>query len=792
MDTHALITLEFDKVAKNVAYYSSTLAGQAAVSAMLPLTDKRVIQRKLDETTQARELHQLRGQMPFGGIADVSDAVRRAAVGGLLEPSDLVDIASTLVGARALRGFLTKEADPPIPFLAHVARDIAVIESVPSAVYRAIGGRGDVLDSASVELGQIRNKKRGAEARLRERLNTIVSGSMKSMLQDPVVVERAGRWCVPVKSEHRSAFGGIVHDTSSSGATLFIEPAAVVEAGNQLRELEAQEIREIERILLRLSAMVQEHASPILLSLARVTELDVICSRARYADAVNACEPVLSDKPVVRLLSARHPLIDAAKVVPTDITVGQPENQVVLITGPNTGGKTVALKTVGLACLMAQSGLHVQAERAELGVFQSVLADIGDEQSIQQSLSTFGGHMKNIAEILSNMFEPALVLLDEIGAGTDPEEGAALARAILEHMRSAGARIVATTHYGELKSYAYSTPGVDNASVEFDQATLSPTYRLMQGIPGSSNALTIAGRLGIPASIIAEAGAKDEHAKKNAGELIAQIETARLGALQDQEAAKAAQKDVEALKIRLERQLAEYDSLKRELRHTLLAEARAAIKDARTKAETAIAKVRESGKHAVPANLKGVIEEAEATAIEEINTILEVPESDSRDNAILDEGGEIKVRDMVKIAGIGVVGKVLEDVTDSERVTVQVGAVRMHVPLRTLTRMSASSSAKVRPSIRSQPSSMLAVADVPSQLNLIGYRADEAGSMLENYLNDAKSAHLARLRIVHGKGSGTLRRVVHSQLQHHPYVEKIELAEPEEGGAGATIVFLKE
>ncbi|HEX5324315.1 MAG TPA: hypothetical protein VFW40_11050, partial [Capsulimonadaceae bacterium] len=533
MNDHALKTLEYEAIRQRLAEEAASGLGQEKALEMRPLDDPASIQTRLDETAEARQMLSVKGNIPLGGIMDIRPLLQQASIGGTLAAPDLQDVAGTLTSARGLKAFLTKAGDDAFPLLIGYGNRIGTYAQIEDEVGRAIGSTGQVLDSASPELARIRSRKRTAESRLREKLNAIISGPLRTYLQDPVIVQRGDRSCVPVRAEHRGAFGGIVHDVSASGATLFIEPAAVVELGNEVRELDIKEEQEVARILAKLSALVARHVDNISATIEVLAEVDFIVARAQLADRQRAVEPSLNTGGVTRLLSARHPLIDPEKVVATDIVLGEANNKILLITGPNTGGKTVSLKTLGLLTLMAQSGLHVPASRADLNVYSQVFADIGDEQSIQQSLSTFSGHITSIARMLKELGRNALVLLDEVGAGTDPAEGAALALSILEYLREHDARVVATSHYGELKSYAFTTPGVQNASVEFDENTLQPTYRLMQGIPGSSHALAIAARLGLPGEVTARANEELSGGSDESADMIRELETARRSALSD-------------------------------------------------------------------------------------------------------------------------------------------------------------------------------------------------------------------------------------------------------------------
>ena len=547
MEEHSLRTLEYHKVLDLLTAQTACSLGAELALRARPLSDLDAVKRMQRETTEAVALLERRGNVPLGGITDVRPLLERAVIGGMLEPTDLLDIASTAESGRQLKAFLQKAGLDLIPTLMPYADQIGQFVDLENAIRRAIASNGMLHDNASPELARVRSRRRTTEQRLIDRLNAYISGSQRTMLQDPVIVQRDDRSCLAVKAEHRGAFGGIVHDTSSSGATLFVEPAPVVELGNEIRELDAAERRETHRILMDLSGRAGRASGGLIATLSVLARIDLIVARGRLAQIQRAVEPTWNERGAVRLVSARHPLIPADRVVAIDVVAGEPnENQIVIITGPNTGGKTATLKTVGLLTLMAQTGLHAPAARAEMNCFHEVFADIGDEQSIQHSLSTFSGHITTIARFVANVQPNCLVLLDELGAGTDPAEGSSLAIALLEHFRERGARVIATSHYGELKTYAFTTSGVQNASVEFDQATLRPTYRVLQGVPGSSNAYAIAGRLGIPESVIHTAQATQTGGDASV-EIMQELELARRQALDDRAKSESLRVDAQRL-----------------------------------------------------------------------------------------------------------------------------------------------------------------------------------------------------------------------------------------------------
>lgn len=807
MDEHALRVLEFDAIRGLLMEQTACSLGREKAEAMRPSDHFAHVQARMAETTECRHLIDARGNLPLGGVTDVRPLIRQTQIGSPLDPRGLLDVLSTATASRSLKQFLLK-LGTDFPIMAAIANGLGQFPSLESEISSSISPSGLILDSASPDLARIRSKKRTSFSRMQDRLNGIVTGPMRAMLQDPVIVQRGDRYCVPVKAEHRGAFGGIVHDTSASGATLFMEPQAVVEIGNEIRELEIQERQEEARILMRLSEAVRRTAEPFLISVELLGEIDFIAARAKLAQAQRAEEPSLNRNGHVRLRGARHPLIDPDIVVPIDVELGKPENRLVVITGPNTGGKTVTLKTVGLLTLMAQSGLHVPAAQAELNVFYQVYADIGDEQSLQQSLSTFSGHVANIVKIIRNLRSNALVLLDEVGAGTDPGEGASLARAVLEQLRRADARVIATSHYGELKTYAFLTEGVQNASVEFDEATLSPTYRLLQGVPGSSNAFFIARRLGMPDSLLDEAR-QNLTGSDDTADLLRELEEGRRTAIAEAREAERARIEAQMLRRRYQEELANLEELRREARQRANEEARALIKRAQDRVENTIRELRRANAEGqqterARARIRTIGEDLQADILRQTEDKTAQPVIEAVPDRPLKKG------DRVRVVSLDMTGEVLEDERPADNaLPIQVGVMRVTVPVKGL-RLLAEEPVAVAPAPKASPApeppplqavsgngshpESLAVGkamNITSQITLLGQRADEALRNVEKYLDDAYAAGLTHTRIVHGKGTGALRRAVHQFLESHPLVQRFELANPDEGGAGATIVELR-
>jgi DNA mismatch repair protein MutS2 len=787
----AVATLEFHAVREQLARHTSFSAGREVALSLEPTGELGEARRRQAATTEALTLPGLRPGLHLGGVHDVRALAERARIGSSLGPEELLDIASTVRGARAWRRGLAGLRDET-PILLEVAD--AYLGDHPGLVediHDAIGEGGEVLDSASPALGRIRTELRGAHDRLVSRLREIMAAPpFRDVVQDPVVTQRAGRYVIPVRAESRGQVAGIVHDQSASGATLFIEPLAVVEMGNRWRTLILDEEREVERILRALSQEVGGQADALAASVDGLAQIDLARAAAALAEQHRATAPELvglprpAGQPVLKLVQARHPLL-RGDVVPITLELGG-DFDILLITGPNTGGKTVALKTAGLVSLMAQAGLHIPADAGSLvAVFERVQADIGDEQSLQQSLSTFSSHISRIVRMLRDADSCSLILLDELGAGTDPQEGAAIARALLDFVRQRGAYVVATTHYPELKSYAEATPSVQNASVEFDIQTLSPTYRLMIGTPGRSNALAIAERLGMPREVLDAARGYVAPQVRETEALLEDIarertvaEDARARALK--EAAEAA-----TMKVRARATLRDAEAKHREVWEHAQAEAEAELADLRREAQRLrlqlhSARDREPVRDAIEAalTLPGLV--APPTPV------VPEPEPASPQAAQVELGAEVMV------PRLGLPGRVLAIRDDT--VEVEVLGRRVHMPLKELEGATRPTSAERRSAAPERaPSIALATprGDVPFQLDLRGLRRDEALERLEEYLEDAALAGMPGARIVHGKGTGAIRQAVRDELRRSQHVARFAPEADAGGGDGATQVWLK-
>lgn len=784
MDKKTLRRLEYHKVQENLASFAYSPLGKEKVMELEPVDDLTAILRWQAETSEGRKLLRLEPTAEMGGWKDIRVQLQRAGRGAVLEPEDLVAVADTLTAGRVIKNFL-QEREENYPLLNELALGLAALPELELKIKKAILPGGEVADNASPELSRIRRKIVNSQLHIKDYLEHLIrSPNYQKYLQDPLVTMREGRYVVPVKIEHRSQVPGIVHDQSSSGATLFVEPMAVVERNNELRRLIMAEKQEIQRILASLSAWVAQNLESIEISLLTLGELDFIMARARHSHALQAWAPVLEGEAVLDIRQGRHPLLKG-EVVPVNICIGE-DFDTLVITGPNTGGKTVALKTAGLHVLMAQSGLHIPAgEGSKLGVFRQVFADIGDEQSIEQSLSTFSSHMTNIVDIVGKAGKDSLVLLDELGAGTDPTEGAALAQSILERLHSIGAKTVATTHYSELKNFAYAHDRVENASVEFDAATLRPTYRLLIGKPGRSNAFEIAGRLGLPLELVNRAREFLTVEQVQFEELMLDLEKERQAA--QAERAEAARLTEEARLIKEMHQKREADlAAKRESVLSKAAEeARVLVKNTRIEAEAAVKELREKLTEETARARESAIQEAR----EKIGKLSKKVSRAVPEKVMAGEvPAELRPGEEVLLPKFNQRGYVLATPVPGGEVQVQVGILKMSVPWRDLRRIEKPRSAAGQ----SEVAGVLfdKAREVSSELDLRGQYAEEATVLVEKYLDDAYLAGLPMVYLIHGKGTGSLRAAVQKLLKGHHRVKSFRLGEQGEGGYGVTVVEL--
>ena len=788
MDAKILTTLEFPKIIHRLSQHAATSLGKSVAESLAPVSDLETVKLNLQATDEAYAADRLKGSAPFGGITDIKAPLHRARIGGTLNPAELLDVASTARGGRRVkRHIINLHEDHPLPLLQQKAALVSEHKQLEDAIFDCIDEAAEVLDHASPELAAIRRELRTGESRIREKLESMIrSSSVQKMLQESIITLRNDRYVIPVKQEYRSHFGGIVHDQSGSGATLFIEPEAMVAMNNKLRELKAAEIREIEKILQKLTALTAEHGEELLDTLQLLGELDFAFAKGRLAHEMKATLPRMNDRGFLKLKRGRHPLIAADKVVPLDVELGN-NYTAIIVTGPNTGGKTVSLKTIGLLSLMAMSGLFVPAEDgSQLCVFDAIYADIGDEQSIEQSLSTFSSHLMNIIRILNSMTSKSLVLLDELGAGTDPAEGSALAIAILEHVHALDCRIVATTHYSELKAYAYNRKGIINASMEFDVATLSPTYRLLVGVPGRSNAFAIAERLGLQHSIIEHARGEVSEEDMRVESMIASLEENRLSAESERQSAEALRREVEALRAKQESERVKFEEQKAKLLLKAQEEARVAVAKAKREAEEIIADLRKLAMDEGASVKEHKLIEARRKLDE---AAPELHKQARAGNKGAGKPDRIEAGDEVMVYSLNQKGIVAElHGTDA---TVQLGILKMKVALDDLEIIKPAASAPVQQPKQAASLKRSRDENVRMELDLRGENLEEAIIEVDRFLDESYLAGLGQVYIIHGKGTGVLRTGIQQYLRKHSLVKNYRLGNYGEGGAGVTVAELK-
>jgi DNA mismatch repair protein MutS2 len=793
MDEKTLSTLEYPKILERLAGYCAFSGSAKKARALRPTTNIQEARRMQTETAEALELLFTRPSTSVGGARDVSEEIDAASRHAVLEPGQILSIKSTLISSRELRRFFEKH-DEIYPMLSEIALRLPPPTGLVDAISCTLSDRGEVLDSASEKLGNIRRDLRVQHDRLQTRMQRMLSDpKIAPYLQDNLVTQRDGRYVLPLRADHKGKVKAVVHDQSSSGATLFIEPLAVVDLNNAYRELLLAERDEIRRVLAELCRLIGENAYLLIEMVEALADLDLALARAKYADDLEAVEPaILPMEPkegklhpgvTIQLRGARHPLLDPETVVDIDVEL-DPQTYALIITGPNTGGKTVTLKTVGLLALMAQSGLHIPAHVGSMiSLFENIYADIGDEQSIEQSLSTFSGHITNIIRILEQADPKSLVILDELGAGTDPQEGAALARALLSHLLDRGITTLVTTHHPELKAYAHSTPGVVNASVEFDLETLRPTYHLTIGLPGRSNALSIAERLGLPDEIVNVARTEINPTDLRAEDLLDEIHRQRDLAREARDAAEKARHEADAIRAELASRLENVEDERRELLEQSRQEAEAEVEELRDE----IRKLRRDMKrHRQPIEALKEVEEK----VEELEEKVEKP-VERRDVDVQTVEGPIQLGSKVRLRSLGTEGVVTA--LSEEEAEVQVGVLRVRARLTDLDHKGKPVEASTAQQTSKQRGKITAPrAESPGvELDLRGKRADEALDALENYMERAYLAGLPWVRIIHGKGTGKLRDVVRHALSQHPHVKSYEGGKRGEGGDGVTVAKLR-
>ena len=791
MNQKALTTLEYDKIIRMLTQHASSSLGKEKCQNLVPGEDLETIRHLQRQTGDGLSRLFCKGSISFGSVHDIRPSLKRLQVGSSLNARELLTIAGLLENTARVKAYGRRENHETSGDCLDSFFDLLEpLTPLSTEIRRCILAEDEFSDDASPGLRQIRRSMRICGDRIHSQLNSLINGSLRTCLQEAVVTLRNGRYCLPVKSEYRSQVQGMIHDQSSTGSTVFIEPMAIVKLNNDIRELELKEEKEIEAILASLSSQAAQYCQELQYDLEYMVELDFIFARASLAMDMKATEPLFADDGILQLRKARHPLIDKKKVVPIDLTLGE-DFDLLIVTGPNTGGKTVSLKTLGLLCLMGQAGLHIPAlDRSRLSVFTEIYADIGDEQSIEQSLSTFSSHMTHVVSFLEKADCQSLVLFDELGAGTDPTEGAALAIAILSHLHRQGIRTMATTHYSELKIFALSTPGVENACCEFDVETLRPTYRLLIGVPGKSNAFAISSKLGLPDYIIEAAKEEINEQDESFEDVLTTLEQNRIAMEEEKQALAQARLEAETLR----KQVAEKQQRLKDQRDLILQkaneEAHAILREAKEYADQTMRDFQKFGQSAASVKemekRRSQLREKMDKAGKKISLKPEVKSSRPL------KPSDLSIGDAVKVLSLNVKGTVSTRPDAKGNLFVQMGIIRSKVnisdlqlidePVITGGGLSRTGSGKIR---------MSKSISVRPEINLLGKTVDEAVAELDKYLDDAALAHLSSVRIVHGKGTGALRRGIHAFLRTQKNIADFHLAEFGEGDAGVTIATFK-
>lgn len=799
MNQKVLKTLEFNKIVDRLVDKASSHPGKEMCRSLDPMIDLKEINVAQQETYDALGMLISKGGISFGSNKDLSFAIKSLTVGSSLSVNELLNIAGMLVNVDRIKSYASEEKrndtlgnpdDVKTTSLTKYFEALNPLKKVADEINRCILSEDEIADDASPALKNVRRSMVITNDRIHSQLSAMLNGSYRTYLQDPVITQRDGRYCIPVKAEYKSNVKGMVHDQSSTGSTFFIEPEAVVNLNNELRELALREKEEIEEVLRVLSVMCSEYTDELMTNMTAMTKLDFIFAKGYLALDMNATRPLFNKDHRIRLRKARHPLLDSKKVVPIDIHLGD-DYDLLVITGPNTGGKTVTLKTVGLLTLMGQAGLHIPAlDRSELSIFTKVFADIGDEQSIEQSLSTFSSHMKNIVTILKFANEDSLCLFDELGAGTDPTEGAALAIAILNHLHDRGIRTMATTHYSELKVYALSTTFVENACCEFDVETLSPTYRLLIGIPGKSNAFAISQKLGLSKDIIDEASRQIGVSEKDFEDLITDLENSRITIEKDREEVAEYKAKIKELQDNLHAKNEKIDARRDAIIREANAKAKEILEEAKAQADETIRVFQKAGPGASMRELEREREKIRE-AISGKNEKLAIKSEPSKKVKALDPA-TLKIGDPVKIVTMGMEGVVNSLPDNKGNIFVMCGALRTQTKVTNLIRIEEAPQTPILQSKGKVDIKNAKAYSIHSEINLLGKTVDEALMELDKYLDDAYLAHLSTVRVVHGKGTGTLREAVQRHLRKVKYVKEFRIGEYGEGDAGVTIVTFKE
>ena len=791
MNEKALKTLEYYKIIDMLEAFATSSIGKNKCRQLRPLDNLTEIETMQQETADALSRIYQKGSLSFSGVKDVRGSLKRLEVGSTLGIGELLAIRSLLENASRAKAYSRRETENEhTDSLDNMFELIEPLSPLATEIGRCILSEDEISDDASTGLRQVRRSMKLTNDKIHTQLSSFVSGNSRTYLQDAVVTMRNGRYCIPVKAEYKSQVPGMIHDQSSTGSTIFVEPMTIVRLNNEMRELEIQEQKEIEMILSNLSQLAAENLDAISDDVKLLSELDFIFARAQLAKSQNATEPRFNRDRIIDIKKARHPLIDKHKVVPIDIRIGETFD-LLIVTGPNTGGKTVSLKTVGLLTLMGQSGLHIPAfDNSRLSVFREVYADIGDEQSIEQSLSTFSSHMTNVVRFMETADSDSLVLFDELGAGTDPTEGAALAIAILSTLHDRGIRAMATTHYSELKVYALSTPGVENASCEFDVETLRPTYRLLIGVPGKSNAFAISQKLGLPLSIIDRAKEQISQEDETFEDVLSSLEESRKTIESEREELASYKEEIKTLKEQLEEKQDKLDQRKERIITEANEEAHRILREAKDYADQTMRIFNKAGKDSMSAKELEKHRSDLRKKMDKAGKKVALKTPQKQKSTLRPQ--DLSLGDSVKVMSLNIKGTVSSKPDSKGMLFVQMGILRSKVhisdlqlidePVITGPALSRTGAGKIK---------MNKSASVRTEINLLGKTVDEAVSELDKYLDDAYLAHLSSVRIVHGKGTGALRKGVHNYLKRLKYVQDFHLAEFGEGDAGVTIVEFK-
>ena len=790
MNQKTLTKLEFDKIIALLEEEAGSFRGRQLCRRLKPMTDLGKIDTFQEQTAAAFTRIVRKGRISFGDAMPVEESMKRLEVGGALTISELLRICRLLANAARVKSYGRHDTQEDASDCLDAYFDqLEPLTPLSSEIERCIISEDEISDDASSTLKHIRRSISGINDKVHSTLSSLVNGSLRTYLQDPIITMRGDRYCIPVKAEYRGQVQGLIHDQSSTGSTLFIEPMAVVKLNNDLKELYAKEQEEIQAILARLSEEAAQYIEEIRADYRALTDLDFIFARGALALSMRGSRPVFNEQGRIRIREGRHPLLDQKTVVPITVSLGE-DFTLLIITGPNTGGKTVSLKTVGLFTLMGQAGLHIPAgDRSELAVFHQVYADIGDEQSIEQSLSTFSSHMTNIVSFLKKVDERSLVLFDELGAGTDPTEGAALAIAILSHLHSRNIRTMATTHYSELKVYALSTPGVENACCEFDVESLRPTYRLLIGIPGKSNAFAISGKLGLPDYIIEDAKKRLSEQDVSFEDLLSDLEASRRTIEKEREEIAAYRREAESLKQQAAQRQAKLDEQRDRIIREANEKANAILREAKEVADETIRNFHKFGKENISA---AEMEKERERLRKKIKDTSAASSLGSQKPKKQHKPSDFKLGESVKVLSMNLTGTVSSLPDSRGNVTVQMGILRSQVNISDLEIIEEPSPYTQKKFSRTSKGkiAMGKSLSVSPEINLLGKTVDEAVSELDKYLDDALLSHLNTVRVVHGKGTGALRKGIHEYLRRQKHVKSYHLAEFGEGDAGVTIVEL--